>query len=233
MAARAVRLFHPLLHDRRHDIPGGQVAERVPAGDDRPARRVDEHRARAAQRLGDQRALAAGRILPQDGRVELHELHAAQRGTGPGGERQAVTGQPGRVGGGRVGLAEAAGSHDHRARRDGADLQHPVVSGDPGQHPADRAPVAGQRVQGDAPGQDLDPAGQQGCAEHPVHFPADRVTPGVHDPLPAVPALQVQRGPLQPGPQGGQAVDLTGGLRHQRRDGRRITQAGPASIVSC
>ena len=78
MVVRPASLRHPLLHGRRHHVPGGQVAERMAAGHDRPARRVHQHRAGPAQRLGDERALAAGRVLPQHGRVELHELHVPQ-----------------------------------------------------------------------------------------------------------------------------------------------------------
>ena len=199
----------------------------MPPGHDRPARRVHQHRTGPAQRLGDQRALALGPGLPQHRRVELHELHVPQFGAGPGGQRQAVPGQPGRVGGGRVRLAEAAGREHDRAGGHRADLQDPVLADDPGQNPADRAPVAGQGVQRDTAGQHLDPAGPHRGAEHPVHFRADRVTPGGHDPVPAVPALQVQRGPLQPGPARDQAGDLAGSLADQRGHGRRIAQAGP------
>ena len=71
-------LDHPLLHGRRHDVPGGQVAARVPPSHHRLARRVHQHRTGPAQRLGDQRALALGPGLPQHRRVELHELHVPQ-----------------------------------------------------------------------------------------------------------------------------------------------------------
>ena len=187
-------------------------------GHDRPARRVHQYRAGPAQGLGDERALAAGPVLPQHGRMELHELHVPQFRAGPGGQGQAVAGQPGRVGGGRVGLAEAAGGQHDRGRGHRADLQDPVLADDPGQDPADRAAVvtghpgqhttlpghwslvAGQGVQHDTVGQHLDPAGQQGGAEHPVHLPADRVAPGADDPVAAVPALQVQRGRAPAGP---------------------------------
>ena len=65
----------------------------------------------------------------------------------------------GRVGGGGVGLAEPAGGEDDRPRPDDARPQLAVLADQPGEDPADRAPVVGQRVQGDAPGQDLDRAG--------------------------------------------------------------------------
>ena len=204
---------------------GSQVAERVTPGHDRPARRVHQHRTGPAQGLGDEGALAAGPVLPQHRRMELHELDVPQFRAGPGGQRQAVAGQPGRVGGGRVGLAEAAGRQHDRGRGHRARPAGPRPAGDPGQDPAHRPAVAGQGVQHDAVGQDLDPAGQQGGAEHPVHLRADRVTPGVDDPAAAVPALQVQRGALQPGPAGGQPGDLAGRLGDQRRHGRRIAQA--------
>ena len=212
-------------------------------GHDRPSRRVDQHRAGSAQRLGDQGALTAGPVLPQHRRMKLHELDVPQFRAGPGGQGQAVAGHPGRAGGGRVGLAEAAGGQHDRGRGHRADPQHPVladeaghdpadraavVTGHPGQdatRPGDRAAVAGQGVQHDAVRQDLDPAGQQGGAEHPVHLRADRVPPGSDDPVAAVPALQVQLGALQPGPAGSQPGDLAGRLGDQRRHGRRIAQA--------
>ena len=217
---------HPLLHGRRHDVPGGQVAERMTPGHDRLARRVHQHGPGPAQGLGDQRALAAGRFLPQHRRVELHELQVSQLRSGAGGQRQAVAGQPGRVGGGRVGLAEAAGGQDDGARRHRAHAQCPVIAGNPGQHPADRAPVVDQGVQDDAAGEDPDRAGQQRGPEYPVNLRADRVAPGVHDPLAAVPGFQMERRSLQPGATPGQAGDLARGLRCQRRHGGRIAQAG-------
>ena len=58
--------------------------------------------------------------------MELHELDVPQFRAGPGGQRQAVAGQPGRVGGGRVGLAEAAGGQHDRGRGHRADPQDPV-----------------------------------------------------------------------------------------------------------
>ena len=194
-------------------------------GHDRPARRVHQYRAGPAQRLGDERALTAGPVLPQHGRMELHELHVPQFRAGPGGQGQAVAGQPGRVGGGRVGLAKAAGGQHDRGRGHRADPQDPVLADDPGQDPAHRSLVAGQGVQHDTAGQHLDPAGLQGGAQHPVHLRADRVAPGGDDPVAAVPALQVQHGALQPGPACGQPGDLAGRLGDQRRHGRRIAQA--------
>ena len=229
MIAGAVAAGHPLLHGRGHHIPRGQVAERVAAGHDRPPGRVHQHRARPAQRLGEQRALAGGRFLPQHGRVELHELEVPQLGTGPGGQRQAVAGHPGRAGRRRVGLAEPAGGQHDRTSPDRARPQHPVAAGEPGEDPADRAPVIGQRVQGDAAGQDLDRAGGRGLIgqrrrQDPVQLGPDRVAAGVHDPVAAVAALQVQRGPLQPGPAPGQPVDLAGRRGDQRRHRGRVAQ---------
>ena len=217
---------HPLLHGRRHDVPGGQVAERMTPGHDGPARHVHQHCACPAQGLGDEGALALGRFLPQHRRVKLHELQVPQLRSGPGGQRQAVAGQPGRVGGGRVGLAEAAGGQDDGARRHRAHLQCPVVAGHPRQHPADRALVVDQGVQGDAAGEDPDRAGQQRRPEDPVNLRADRVSPGVHDPLAAVPGFEMERRSLQPGATPGQAGDLARGLAGQRGHGGWIAQAG-------
>ncbi len=219
-----VAASHPLLHGRRHDVSGGQVAERMTPGHDRPARHVHQHGAGPAQGLGDERGLSAGRLLPQHRRVELHEFHVPQLRSSAGGQRQSVAGQPGRVAGRRVGLAEATGGQNDSARRHRAHPQGPIVAGHPGQYPAH--PVAGQGVQDDTAGEDLDRAGHQGGPEHPVNLPADRVAPGVHDPLTAMPALQVERRSLQPGTTPGQARDLARGLVYQRRYGGWIAKAG-------
>ena len=59
-----------------------------------------------------------------------------------------------------------------------------------------------------------------------MHLLADRVTAGVHDPLAAVPALQVQRGLLETRALRGQPGDLARGVGHQRGHRGRVAQAG-------
>ena len=160
------------LHGRRHDVPGGQVAERMAPGHDRPARRVDQHRAGPAQRLGDQRALAAGRFLPQHRRVELHELHVPQfalrRGRPAPGRRRSA--RPGWWSSRRPGRSRRWPGRPRRGRHRARPAGPRPSPADPGQHPADRAPLAGQGVQRDAAGQDLDrgwPAGRRGAPGAP------------------------------------------------------------------
>ena len=93
-----------LLEDVRH------VVEHEPL-----ALGVAQHPAVTAHRLGDQDALHRGRP-DHPGRVELHELHVEQRGSGEQRQRVTVAGVLPGVRGDLEGLADAAGGQHHGRR---------------------------------------------------------------------------------------------------------------------
>ena len=82
---------------------------------------VAQIRALAAQGLGDQETRDAGER--ESGGVELVELHVGQLGPGLGGQRDAVAGGYGGVGGVGVDLACAAGGDEHGAGIDSMGLR--------------------------------------------------------------------------------------------------------------
>ncbi len=100
------------------DVAGRKIPERVAAGHDRGAGRVDEHGAFAAQGFaGEGRGVGVER---DRGRVELHELGVADQGARERRQRQALADEHARVGGHGVEAAEAAGGEQ---RRRGDDLE--------------------------------------------------------------------------------------------------------------
>jgi len=117
-----------LAHDGLgHDVTRGQVCERMLAGHEPAASRVYQDRTLPADRLGDKRLAAArARTKPQHGRVKLDEFQVSRLGAGPKRYGESVPGRDGRVGGGGVDLAEAAGRQHHG----------------PGLHSSDPVPLA-------------------------------------------------------------------------------------------
>ena len=115
-------LLHPARDALGDDVARRQLGQFVLADHEADAVGVDQVGALAAYRLGDQRLLALGvRAEEQHGRVELHELQVGDLGAGAQGERHAVAGGDGRVGGRGEDLAHAAGGEDHRGGVHGAD----------------------------------------------------------------------------------------------------------------
>ncbi len=177
---RVPRPFH-LRHDRpADDVARGQLAARVVVGHEAMAVPIDQHGPFAAHGLGDQAAAAAGDV--QHGGMELHELHVAQLGPRPIGDRQPVAG--GHLGIGRfaIDLPAAAGAQNGLLGPD----QDFAVLGVPHQRPA-AATFVRQQIdrEGVFPGFDVR-QGARAIDHGPHHFLAGRVAQGVDDAVVAV-----------------------------------------------
>jgi len=224
---------HQLVQARCDHVAGCQVAEGVDPGHHRPAVVVAQGRAGAAQRLGDERARSARTRRPQHGRVELDELDVAQHGPGPGGEGEAVAGDAGGVGRGRVGVTETTrGEHDCPCGHV-THLEVTTVFAHPGDVDADdpsvpvvvASEVEGERARPQAEPPPVEEAAEGG-AQHTVDLGARGVAAGVHDPVPGVPPFEAERSGVEAGPELPQASDLARRRVHQGLDGVDGAQAG-------
>ncbi len=171
----------------RHHVARLQVAARE-AGHHRGARAVDQGRALAAHRLADQRHRVAADV--ERGRVELHELHAAQGGAGQRGHGDARAVRAARVGGVVEQPAHAAGGQ-HHAR--GA--QHQILAAALREDAAHAAPFRGRAIEQQAAGgqalQHRDRRrGGHGGDQGAHDLPAGAVAGGVHDAPARVRGLQ-------------------------------------------
>lgn len=155
---------------------------------------VDQVRALAPDRLGDQRLLALGvGAEEEDGRVELDELQVGDLGPGAQGERHAVAGGDGRVGGGREDLAHAAGGEDHGGGVDGADAVVPPLAHDVQGDAGGAAFGVGEEVEDEGVLDGADGAGAHGLDQGAGDLRAGRVAARVGDPAPVVAALAGER----------------------------------------
>ena len=160
-------------------------------------RSVHQHGPLAAHRLRDHERPAAGGRRVQQGGVELDELQVGQHRAGLPGQRHAVAGGRGRVGGGREQLPRTAGRQNHDV---GVQLRgHRTLAFGPHirqLHPGD-AVAARQQPPHHGVLEDLQPAGFGQAAGHPDQDLGDAgsgpVAAGMQDPRRRVRTLQPER----------------------------------------
>ena len=178
-----------------HDVARRQLGERMLPDHKPRAMDVDQHRAFAAYRLGNQRLLT-DRVgsEPQDGRVELHELHVGDRRTCAQRERDAVAGSDRRIRGRREHLAEPAGRQHNRATERRTDTVA-AAGADHVQGDTAGATVSGlQQVDDERVLDDLDAFGRlHRSDQRPLDFGAGGIAAGVRDATAKVTAFAGER----------------------------------------
>jgi hypothetical protein len=221
-------LAHPGHGRLGHDVPWRQFGERMPAGHEPGAGRVDEVGALPSHRLGDQRLPAPRpRTQPQHGRMELHELQVGHRGAGPQRQRHPVARGHLGVGGGGEDLPEpAGGQHDGGGPR----RAHPVAlpfAHDVQGHAGGPAGVVDEQVEDEGVFDDLDLRRLlQRREQRPADLGPGGVPAGVRDAALEMPALAGQRDVAV-----GAHIEVGAG-RDEPADGRRpLRDEGPHGRV--
>ncbi len=225
----------PLLHAARDalgdDVAGRQLGQLVLTDHEAHAVGVHQMRALAPHRLGDQRLLALGVGAEEEhGGVELHELQVGDLGARAQGERDAVAGGDGRIGGRGEDLAHAAGGEDHRGGVDGPDAVVLALSHDVQGDTGGAALGVGEEVedQGVLHGRDVTRAYR--LDEGAGDLRAGRVAARVDDAAAVVAALAGQLyGALGPGVEVGAGLDEAahgaGTLRDESAHGLLVAEA--------
>lgn len=166
--------------------------------------------------------------------MELDELQVGDLGPGTQGERHAVAGGDGRVGGGREDLAHAAGGEDHGGGVDGADAVVPPLPHDVQGDACGAALGVGEQVEDEGVLDGADAAGAHGLDQGAGDLRAGRVAARVGDPAPVVTALAGERdgarrvGLVEDGAGVDEAAHGVGPLGDEQADGVLVAESGAA-----
>ena len=226
------RARHHARHLLGDDIARREVGERVRAGHNRATVRVDEDGAFAAQGFRDEWLAAhQSAAAKQCGGMELNELEVGDGSSRAQRQGDAVSGRDIRVSRGGINLAHASGGQDNRTRCDGTDAVATPFAEHVQRDTTGVTEGIEHQVEHEGMLDGLETRVGRCGDQRPLDFLTGRVTTGVDDTTPQVPAFAGEfecavLAAIEVCAQGGERVHLRRTFVDKNAYGGRVAQSG-------